>query len=162
MVKKAMKTVIILGPLFTQAERLWNRLLKEALEKESGGELKIALPQDEATKHVKNGILDFDALYKHCLRNAESHDFAIAILDGPDADSGTCIEIGYRKGRNTNLKVIGVRTDFRQSEDNGLNAMLRICDKIVYFPSFNENVKELAQKIVAEIRLNKRTVGRPK
>lgn len=151
------KSVIILGPLFTQAERIWNRLLKIALEKESGWQLKITLPQDSDGKYTKeNGEIDFDTLYKDCLKNAESHDIAVAILDGPDSDSGTCIEIGWRKGRNPKLTVIGVRTDFRSSEDKGLNAMLRICDGIIFFPSFNEDLTQLAKRIIEEIGLKKR------
>lgn len=147
-----MKSVIILGPLFTQAERIWNRLLKQALEKESRGKLKITLPQDEAQKFITPEGINFFGLVDNCLVNAESHDIAIAILDGPDADSGTCVEIGYRKGWNRHRTIIGVRTDFRASEDNGLNAMLRVCDEIIYFPSFNENIKELAKKIIATIK----------
>lgn len=151
--KDIMKTVIILGPLFTQAERIWNRLLKQALEKESHGKLKVTLPQDKAKKFFTPEGLNFTGLMENCLKNAESHDIAIAVLDGSDADSGTCVEIGYRKGRNRNLKIIGVRTDFRASEDNGLNAMLRICDRIIYFPSFNENVKKLAREIVDAMQI---------
>jgi nucleoside 2-deoxyribosyltransferase len=145
-----MKTVIVLGPLFTQAERIWNRLLKQAIEKERE-ELKVVLPQDNAKKFIKNNKVNFKALMENCLVNAKSHDIAIAILDGPDADSGTCVEIGFRKGTNRKLKVIGVRTDFRASENEGLNAMLHICDKIIYFPSFNEDVEKLAQEIIVAI-----------
>ena len=148
---------ILLGPLFTQAERIWNRLLKEALEKASEGKLSVVLPQQEAEQFIIGDEINLDAIADSCLANAVTRDLAIAILDGSDADSGTCIEvgyrIGYRKGINRNLPVIGVRTDFRSSgEEKGLNAMLRICDEIVYFPSFNEAVSELAKTIIKVIK----------
>ena len=144
---------ILLGPLFTQAERIWNRLLKEALEKASEGKLSVVLPQQEAEQFIIGDEINLDAIADSCLANAVTRDLAIAILDGSDADSGTCIEVGYRKGINRNLPVIGVRTDFRSSgEEKGLNAMLRICDEIVYFPSFNEAVSELAETIINVIK----------
>ena len=152
-----MYDVILLGPLFTQAERVWNRLLKQAVERESRGEFHITLPQDEASTFIKGDMINIDAIVANCLDNARSYNLAIAILDGSDADSGTCIEIGYRKGCNVDLSVLGIRTDLRSSEDGGTNAMLRICDKIIYFPSFNESITELAQKIVTEMRLVAKT-----
>ena len=152
-----MEKIILFGPLFTQAERIWNKLLKDAIEKEGIGELEVILPQEEANKFIKKGKIDIDAIVQSCLDNADSMPIAVAILDGSDADSGTCIEIGFRKGRDWKLPVVGVRTDFRASEDGGLNAMLRICDKIIYFPSFNTDVDALAQKIVAEIKKLKKT-----
>jgi len=152
-----MEKIILFGPLFTQAERVWNRLLKSAIEKAGRGKFEVILPQEEAKKFIKKNKIDIDAIVQSCLNNAGSMPIAVAILDGPDADSGTCIEIGFRKGRDRKLPVVGVRTDFRVSEDGGLNAMLRICDKIIYFPSFNTDIDALAQKILAEI--NK--LGRP-
>lgn len=150
-----MLKVIIFGPLFTQAERIWNRLLKDELERQSGGKLKVVLPQDQATSFIsKSGDIDWDGLVKGCIADSLTNDVAVAILDGPDVDSGTCIEIGFRKGRSKKKLVIGVRTDFRASEDKGLNAMLRICDEIIYFPSFNESAAKLAEKIIESIRLH--------
>ena len=71
----------------------------------------------------------------------------VAIVDGPDADSGTCIEIGYAKGLGK--KVIGVRTDFRGSEERGLNLMVaRICTHLITAPSTTTTLGQLAEKIV--------------
>ncbi|KKR09925.1 MAG: hypothetical protein UT37_C0008G0027 [Parcubacteria group bacterium GW2011_GWA2_39_18] len=150
--RKIIHKVIFFGPLFTQAERTWNRLLKQAIEKESDGGFHIVLSQDEAAVFVTDKI-DIDGIVAGCLNNAKSYDLAIAILDGPDVDSGTCVEIGFRKGNNRALPILGIRTDLRSSEDGGTNAMLRICDKKIYFPSFNESVTGLAQKIVKELKL---------
>jgi hypothetical protein len=43
--------------------------------------------------------------------------------------------------------VIGIRTDFRGSEDRKLNAMFCLADEIIYFPSFNESYEELCDKV---------------
>jgi len=142
---------ILFGPLFTQAERIWNQLLKYAIERESEYEIQVTLPQDEAAMFIRGSSIDFDGMVANCLVNAATFDMAVAILDGSDADSGTCLEIGYRKGCGSDLPVIGVRTDFRTSEDRGLNAMLRICDKVIYSPSFNIDVNALAREIIKEI-----------
>ncbi|MDE1865766.1 MAG: nucleoside 2-deoxyribosyltransferase [Candidatus Micrarchaeota archaeon] len=41
----------------------------------------------------------------------ERSDVVLACLNGPDPDSGTCIEIGYAYGRQKH--IIGYRTDYR-------------------------------------------------
>jgi len=46
----------------------------------------------------------------------EKSDLILAILDGTDVDSGVAAEIGYAFGNNK--KIIGYRSDFRQSGDN--------------------------------------------
>lgn len=155
--KRGLIKVILFGPPFKQAERNWNRALKEFLEKVSEGRVMVTLPQDEARQFIRGKTIDFDGIADKCFENAESHDVAVAILDGSDADSGTCAEMGYRKGYNASLITVGVRTDFREGEAGGLNLMLhrgtkiRLCDAVVYFPSFNENVEELARNIWAVI-----------
>ena len=61
-------------------------------------------------------------------------DAVVAILDGPDSDSGTCIEIGYARAKGK--PVIGVRTDFRDGEVHGLNIMTAgICTSLIKLPS---------------------------
>jgi nucleoside 2-deoxyribosyltransferase len=148
--------IILFGPLFTQAERVWNRNLKEKIEQESESQYKVVLPQDEANKFIGKTEINYDGLVQECLRNAETFDVAVAILDGADADSGTCVELAWRKGRDGTLPTVCVRTDFRKGEDRGLNAMLsrgganRLCDEIVEFP-FSEDVAGLARRIVGAV-----------
>ena len=43
-------------------------------------------------------------------------DILIAILDGPDVDSGTAAEVGFAAGLNKQME--GYRGDFRISADN--------------------------------------------
>lgn len=46
----------------------------------------------------------------------DSADALVAVLDGPDVDSGTAAEIGYAFARNR--PILGYRGDFRLSADN--------------------------------------------
>jgi nucleoside 2-deoxyribosyltransferase len=71
----------------------------------------------------------------------------VAILDGPDADSGTSFEMGYARGRGK--RVIGVRTDFRGSKDHEVNLMLsNACSDMVMEPSTTTTIERLAERIV--------------
>jgi len=146
-----MISVYLAGPLFTQAERRWNIDLKVALERLSHDALSVTLPQYEAERFIAGESIDLDGIVADCLHGATEHDLVLAILDGADVDSGTAVELAYRKGRNEGV-VIGVRTDFRRSEDpvTGVNAMLRICDDIVHFP-FDVDIDRLAQMILCAI-----------
>jgi nucleoside 2-deoxyribosyltransferase len=97
------------GPLFTQAEREWNRRLASALQ--DAGHY-VFLPQVE----VQNlSQLDADAIFRIDLDGVRSADALIAVLDGADADSGTCFECGVAHALGTPIVV--VRTDFRGGGD---------------------------------------------
>ena len=76
----------------------------------------------------------------------------VAILDGPDPDSGMSMECGLRLGAKELSLIIGVRTDFRVSEDGHLNAMFHLLgDNIIYYPSFDESYELLCERIDTEI-----------
>jgi len=103
--------VYVAGPLFSQAEReylekLVNRLSEAAhlsptehffLPHRDGGELGKGPTRTE--------IFNLDT---NTLKQAQ---IVVALLDGPDVDSGTCIELGvaYSLGK----KIFGIITDFR-------------------------------------------------
>jgi len=60
-------------------------------------------------------------------RNAAMIDRAagvLAVLDGPDVDSGTAAEIGYAAARG--IRVVGLRTDIRQSGEEGAVVNLQV------------------------------------
>jgi nucleoside 2-deoxyribosyltransferase len=103
------------GPLFTQAERRWLRDLAGLL-RERGH--RVFLPQDEA-----EGAPDAARLFEINRGGIDACEVLVAILDGADADSGTCWECGYAVGLAK--PFVAVRTDFRGGDDEGLNLMLR-------------------------------------
>ena len=75
-------------------------------------------------------------------------DVVIAILEGSDADSGTCIEMGYAAAKG--IPIIGVRTDFRASQDRGVNRMVsQTCTELV--STTTESIEYLADAVSAAI-----------
>jgi nucleoside 2-deoxyribosyltransferase len=146
-------TIYWAGPLFTQAERVWNRRCAAGLERHG---YTVILPQVEANQFISGKVIDYMGIAKHCAMQAVQCDVLVAVLDGADSDSGTSIEagikIGYRTAKGGKGKIIGVRTDFRASSDDGdLNAMFRLFDDVVRFPSFNEDPDALCDEIDAAI-----------
>ena len=86
-------------------------------------------------------------VYQSLMEALDRCDAVIAILDGADSDSGTCIEIAYARAKGK--PVIGVRTDFRDGEIHGLNIMTAgICSSIIKLPSTSTSVAEIAERVV--------------
>ena len=102
----AMK-VYFAGPLFTSAELAWNADLAVAL-RAAGHE--VFLPQDQETGKPPAGIFSTD------VAGIDWADALVAIMDGPDPDSGTAWECGYAFGKKP---VVLVRTDHRRMLDGG-------------------------------------------
>lgn len=138
--------IYLSGPVFTLAERRFNEELAGELERLYAS-LHILLPQ-RYDREFQNEP-DFSQRMFACLTGAlENCKVVVAILDGPDADSGTCFEIGYARGRGR--RVIGVRTDFRSSKNHGLNLMLlNGCSDLVTEPSTTATSERLAERIAS-------------
>jgi len=151
--------VYLSAPLFTQMERQWNRMLAAALQDRIEG-AEVILPQDFKFGSSFNRPEDFPKLFRACLDSLEEADLVVAVLDGSDVDSGTAFEVGYAYARK--IPIIGIRTDYRKSQDRGLNLMMaQCCTELVRTMSFNEDlsqlVKDLTGKIIAALRrINKR------
>ena len=97
-----------------EAERDFNLKLYQYL---MDNNYSIFLPQKECSEAQSKKI------YETCLSELRSASVVVALLDGADADSGTCWECGYAVSQN--IPVIAVRTDWRESGDTrGFNAML--------------------------------------
>jgi nucleoside 2-deoxyribosyltransferase len=137
--------VYIAGPLFTLAERRFNHDLASTI-KTMANDITVILPQQETAKMAE--MPNFHKkVFLYCLQEIDECDTLVAILDGADADSGTCIELGYAYARGK--PIIGVRTDFRISEDRGLNLMVaNICTRLILKSSLTANINDIAQEIV--------------
>lgn len=146
------KTIYFAGPLFTQAERMWNLRLAEII-KTKRKDLEIFLPQKEEKEATTNGILDSRKIFRICIDGMDTSDIIVAILDGSDSDSGTCFECGYAYSKGK--PIIGVRTDIRVGHDNGLNAMLNhSCNFVILNEpgeDLEKDLEKLAQLIIADI-----------
>ena len=90
------------GPLFTTSERTWNAEVTSAL-RAAGHE--VFLPQEQEPGMNGPGIFATD------VGGIDWADGLVAIMDGPDPDSGTAWEVGYAFG--TRKPVVLVRTDVR-------------------------------------------------
>lgn len=103
------------APLFTRGEIDFNQNLATGLREQG---YKIYLPQEACA-----GITEPEQLYATCIRGLDGAGMVLIILDGTDADSGSCFEMGYAFAKG--LPIVGVRNDFRGSgEHMGLNLML--------------------------------------
>lgn len=103
------------GPLFSVAERWLNQALSDRLQ---AAGYQVFLPQAECA-----GLTETAAIFDRCRSGLQQADGVIAVLDGADADSGTCWECGYAFAQK--LPIVAIRTDFRASGDSGgFNAML--------------------------------------
>jgi nucleoside 2-deoxyribosyltransferase len=103
------------APLFSAAERSWNEELAAAV-RAAGHE--VFLPQEQEPGKDAPGIFGSD------VAGIDWADALVAIVDGPDPDSGTAWECGYAYGKKP---IILVRTDIRAQTGSGgapYNAML--------------------------------------
>lgn len=102
------------GPLFSSAERDWNAAIAGAL-RAAGHE--VFLPQEQEPGR------DSAAVFVTDVRGIDWAHALVAIMDGPDPDSGTAWEVGYAYLKKP---IVLVRTDIRATADyeGGYNAML--------------------------------------
>jgi nucleoside 2-deoxyribosyltransferase len=93
---------------------------------------------------------DLAAVVKDCLAQVRDADQLLACLDGSDVDSGTCVEIGYAIALGK--PILGYRTDFRASEIEGVNAMVRYgCTDYIKASSIKKSIEELAAILAARL-----------
>ena len=149
--------VYLAAPLFSQHERRWNRELAELLVekmnesiKKPADDVEVILPQDFRDRGRYNDRRRLQVLFEKCTEALRAADVVIAILDGPDVDSGVAFEMGYAHALG--LPVVGVRTDFRQLQERGVNLMCsRPCSEYVCRMSFDEDVRHLADELARKV-----------
>lgn len=136
--------VYLAGPLFTMAERQFNAELAGKL-RELG--ISVFLPQEEEAREFTA-----ECIFAQDVEGINGAKRVVAIMDGPDPDSGTAWECGYAYGKGK--PVIVVRTDFR-SMNEGLapyNLMLWMSAKErVQISSLKCGLAKLAEEIYSAI-----------
>jgi len=133
------------GPLFTTAERFWNAELTRILRQNG---LKIILPQEFEPMIAMANETMAAAIFRMCKESIRQCDAILAIMDGPDPDSGTCFECGYAYANGK--PIYTVRTDSRKSGDSvdpRFNLMLTQCSTVIELPD-NPSTVEVANAIV--------------
>lgn len=105
------KLVYIAGPLFSEAERAFLELMVDTLASASG----LNPINDFFLPHRDGGELGKGPkrrdIFQMDLQQVASSNIVVALLDGQDVDSGTCVEIGYAYAKGK--KIFGLLTDFR-------------------------------------------------
>ena len=109
--------IYLAGPMFTTSEREFNGRLATGL-RAAGHEVFVSQehPASEPTA---------EAIFRKDLAGLDWAEGVVAIMDGPDPDSGTCWECGYAYAAKK--PVVLFRSDIRRSGDVGdipYNAML--------------------------------------
>ncbi len=85
------------------------------------------------------------------MADLSSSDLVVAILDGADCDSGVAFEVGYACAKG--IPVVAVRTDFRQSQEKGVNVLLaRAAGEYISFMSFEEDTSALAAAVAKKVK----------
>lgn len=113
---RRVKKLYLAGPLFTTAERDFNRNLAAVLRE--AWEFECFLPQESEQKPPVTA----DGIFAGDVAGIEWADAIVANMDGPDPDSGTCWECGSVWQRKP---VILYRTDIRNEDPFGpFNLML--------------------------------------
>jgi len=141
------------GPLFSIADRHHNLLLEKELK--ALGYVGI-LPQKEAMKRFDGQNFDVGGICEDCEEKSMTTPVIIANIDGPDADSGTALEVGIARATQKlaemydipwNPIIICVRTDFRTDiqKEIGYNAMFNLADKVIYKPAYVNSLVEVKQ-----------------
>jgi nucleoside 2-deoxyribosyltransferase len=127
------KLVYVAGPLFSDAERDYLDLMVKKLSSSSNlnPNTDFFLPHRDGRElgkePIRNGVFDLDIGY------VDSAKIVVALLDGQDVDSGTCIELGYAYAKGK--RIFGLLTDFRahktaDAEPHRPNLMVwGVCEK---------------------------------
>lgn len=136
--------IYLAGPLFTAAERDFNRRLRDLLA--AFGHV-VWLPQEhEPRSRSARDIFLAD------VEGLDSSDVVVANMDGPDPDSGTCWECGYAYQKKP---IVVYRTDFRRAgdaADSAYNLMLiASADEVVDASGDLDDLNAVAAKINAAI-----------
>jgi nucleoside 2-deoxyribosyltransferase len=97
------------GPLFTTAERTWNAEVTAAL-RAAGHE--VFLPQEQEPGRDAPGIFAGD------VAGIDGAEGLLAVMDGPDPDSGSSWEVGYAYGKGK--LIVLIRTDIRFGDYNAM------------------------------------------
>lgn len=146
-----MALVYLAAPLFNLIERRANRAIAKRLQDALPG-VEILLPQDFKYHGKFNSPTHFGHIYRECVDGIRKADCLLAWLDGPEPDSGACFEVGFAAALGK--PIVGVRTDYRQNQEHGLNIMLsRGVTRLVFRPAFDEDPDALTRDVARALKV---------
>jgi len=147
------RLVYIAGPLFSDAERSYLELMVKELSNSSNldPDADFFLPHRDGGELGK-GLTRKD-IFGLDIRQVNSTKIVVALLDGQDVDSGTCIELGYAYAKGK--KIFGLLTDFRayksaDAESHRPNLMVwGVCEK---GKTLHDNLRSLAEAFAQYVK----------
>jgi nucleoside 2-deoxyribosyltransferase len=117
--------VYLAAPLFSDAERAFNLVLRDLLTAQGFG---VYLPQE--TGEGGEGKGHDGAIFDSHLRALDGSSCIVAVCDGADTDSGTAWEIGYAAAKG--IPIIALSTDMRRPEaERRVNLMIQESAEVV-------------------------------
>ena len=135
--------VYLAAPLFSEAEREYNRVIAGLLKENL---FCVFLPQENGDISAARDEQAHLRIFEQNKRALHDADMVVAIIDGADADSGTAWEMGYASALS--IPVIALRTDFRQvGQEELVNLMLE--QSAVIVKDKEELRKVLAGRVVS-------------
>lgn len=110
---KNRKLIYIAGPLFSEHQRKFLEEIAETLAKE----LNLDSQKDIFLPHRDVGDIGIygegrENMFHIDLEYLDGARVVVALLDGPDVDSGTAVELGYAYARSK--EIFGLLTDWRR------------------------------------------------
>lgn len=119
--------VYLASPLFTEAERKYNELIRDLLATHC---FEVYLPQEVGLDSASRNRDAIDHIFRSHCDALQKTDWIVAIIDGADADSGCAWEIGYAYAKG--IPVVSLRTDFRHvGQNEHVNLMLERSSVVV-------------------------------
>jgi nucleoside 2-deoxyribosyltransferase len=126
--KESRSRVYLAAPLFSDAERAYNLLLRDLLE---GNGYPVYLPQ-EGGEGIEGPERD-GVIFRSHVAALEKSSCVVAVCDGADTDSGTAWEVGYAAAKG--IPVIALSTDRRGPwAGKKVNLMIRQSAEVVGTP----------------------------
>jgi nucleoside 2-deoxyribosyltransferase len=128
---KERQKVYIAAPLFSEAEKAFNKELKDSLSylfdvflpQEDGGLLVDYVNKGIPTEFAAKAVFDID------ISALDQCDFLIIVLDGRTIDEGAAFELGYAYA--SGKPCYGLQTDVRRLLVSGNNPMIQCsCSRI--------------------------------
>nr|AAU82215.1 conserved hypothetical protein [uncultured archaeon GZfos11H11] len=117
--------IYIAGPLFSEAERQYNKHLSDFLENFG---FETFLPQRDghklsdllANETTKSAAMN--KIFNHDINELKKADVVIFVMEGRVPDEGACVEIGYAYARGK--ECIGLKTDPRTLMSDADNPLI--------------------------------------
>lgn len=128
------------APLFTKAEQDFNIAVVTVLR---NGGWEVFLPQEECKG-------SHEEMFNTCLMGVKNCTIVVAVLDGADADSGTCWEVGYAYAKG--FPIVALRTDFRGTGDSeGFNLMLKFSANTLVTPPIELSTDRIGVQLLEQL-----------